>query len=368
MRCLLMIATLGLAGCSQALPLEQLQLPPGYHIEVAAKVPNARQMTLSPAGVLYVGTRRDGRVFALQDLDGDQRYETRRTLLSGRRLPNGVTWADGDLYVAELTRLIRLADIDHHLGNPPPPEILLDGLPDITHHGWKYLKQGPDGAFYFTLGAPCNVCLESDPRFASILRFDPASGQARPWARGVRNSVGFAWHPEDGSLWFTDNGRDHLGDDQPDDELNRAGQGGLHFGFPFIHGSGIEDPGFGAGAHALNNEPPVALLGAHVAALGLSFYTGHQFPDTPNTSLFMAQHGSWNRSRKVGYRVMRITTRGQEVTGIEPFVTGWLQGETAWGRPVDVLIEPDGDLLISDDKADVIYRVWYQQQDPLPSQ
>lgn len=359
MRGLLMITTLGLAGCSQALPLEQLQLPPGYRIEVAAEAPNARQMTLSPSGILYVGTRRDGRVFALQDLDGDQHYETRHTLLSGRQLPNGVAWSNGDLYVAELTRLVRLVDIDRQLDNPPAPETLLKGLPDITHHGWKYLKQGPAGAFYFTLGAPCNVCLASDPRFASIMRFDPHTGQASPWVRGVRNSVGFAWHPADGSLWFTDNGRDHLGDDRPDDELNRAEQGGLHFGFPFVHGDGLPDPRFGEGAAAINSEPPVALLGAHVAALGISFYTGNQFPDTPDTTLYMAQHGSWNRSSKVGYRVMRITTRGKEVTSLAPFVTGWLQGESAWGRPVDVLVEPDGDLLISDDKAGVIYRVWY---------
>lgn len=359
MRHPLMIAILGLAGYVQALPLEQLQLPPGYRIEIAAKVPNARQMTLSPEGILYVGTRRDGRVFALEDRDGDQRYETRHTLLSGRRLPNGVVWSEGDLYIAELTQLIRLANIDSRLDNPPTPEVLIGGLPDITHHGWKYLKQGPDGTFYFTLGAPCNVCLHRDPRFASIMRFDPVSGEAAPWARGVRNSVGFTWHPHDNSLWFTDNGRDHLGDDQPDDELNRAGQGGLHFGFPFVHGDGLADPGFGAGARAINSEAPVALLGAHVAALGISFYTGEQFPDTPNTSLFMAQHGSWNRSSKVGYRVMRVDTSGEKVTAVTPFITGWLEGETAWGRPVDVLVEPDGDLLISDDKANVIYRVWY---------
>lgn len=353
------ILTVVLAGTAQALPLEQLQLPPGYRIEVAAEVPNARQMTLSPAGILYVGTRRDGRVFALEDRDDDQRYETRQTLLSGRQMPNGVAWAKGDLYIAELTQLVRLSDIDQHLSTPPIPETLLGGLPDITHHGWKYLKQGPDGAFYFTLGAPCNACLEPEPHFASILRFDPDTGMAKPWARGVRNSLGFAWHPEDQSLWFTDNGRDHLGDDQPDDELNRAGQGGLHFGFPFMHGNNLPDPVFGEGAAALNSEPPVALLGAHVAALGISFYTGSQFPATPDTTLFMAQHGSWNRSRKVGYRVMRISIEGKEVTSAEPFVTGWLQGEEAWGRPVDVLVEPDGDLLISDDKAGVIYRVWY---------
>ncbi|GAA0795000.1 PQQ-dependent sugar dehydrogenase [Marinobacterium sediminicola] len=359
MRWLLLLILPPLTGFSEALPLERLQLPPGYRIEVVAEVPDARQMTLSPSGTLYVGTRRDGRVFALQDLDGDQRYERRYTLLSRRRLPNGVAWSEGDLYIAELTGLIRLNDIDSRLADPPAPEMVLDNLPDITHHGWKYLKQGPDGAFYFTLGAPCNACLHTDPRFASIMRFDPETGESAPWIRGVRNSVGFAWHPEDGSLWFTDNGRDHLGDDQPDDELNRAEQGGLHFGFPFVHGNGLPDPLFGDGSRAINSEPPVALLGAHVAALGISFYTATQFPDTPNTTLFMAQHGSWNRSSKVGYRVMRIATAGDKVLSVEAFITGWRQGERAWGRPVDVLIEPDGDLLISDDKADVIYRVWY---------
>ncbi|WP_417534690.1 PQQ-dependent sugar dehydrogenase [Marinobacterium stanieri] len=354
------LLAIGLASSAQALPLEQLQLPPGYRIQVAAEVPNARQMAISPEGVLYVGTRRDGRVFALQDLDGDQHYETRHTLMSNRRLPNGVSWSGGDLYVAELTQLVRLPDIDSRLNNPPAPEPILTGLPDITHHGWKYLKQAPDGAFFFTLGAPCNVCLESDPRFASIMRFDPATGDASPWAHGVRNSVGFAWHPEDGSLWFTDNGRDHLGDNQPDDELNRAEQEGPHFGFPFRHAREVVDPDFGEGADAVNSQAPAALLGAHVAALGISFYTADQFPDTPETTLFMAQHGSWNRSSKVGYRVMRVETEGEQVRSVEPFITGWLQGEQAWGRPVDVLVEPDGDLLISDDRADVIYRVWYQ--------
>ena len=360
MRYLWILAAACLAGPASALPLEQLKLPSGYRIEVAAEVPNARQMALSPSGALYVGTRRDGRVFALQDRDGDQRYETRHTLLAHRRLPNGVVWSDGDLYIAELTRLIRLPDIDTRLQQPPEPEVLLDRLPDITHHGWKYLKQGPDGAFYFTLGAPCNVCLESDPRFASIMRYQPGADSARPWVRGVRNSVGFAFHPRDGSLWFTDNGRDHLGDNQPPDELNRAPRGGLHFGFPFIHGRNVPDPRFGDGADALNSVPPVAELGAHVAALGITFYTARQFPDTPDTTLFMAQHGSWNRSSKVGYRVMRVDTAGTGVAGIKPFITGWLQGEQAWGRPVDVLVKPNGDLLISDDRADVIYRVWYE--------
>lgn len=359
MRRTLLITALIVSSQTQALPLEQLRLPPGYRIEVAAEVPNARQMALSPAGTLYVGTRRDGRVFALQDRDGDQRYETRHTLLSNRRMPNGVAWADGSLYVAELTQLIRLSDIERQLAQPPKPVTLLDGLPDITHHGWKYLKRGPDDAFYFTLGAPCNVCLQQDPRFASILRYDPNSGDLSPWARGVRNSVGFAWHPEDASLWFTDNGRDHLGDNRPDDELNRADRPGLHFGFPYRHGRGLPDPEFGHQEQEPNSEVPVALLGAHVAALGISFYTASQFPDTPNSTLFMAQHGSWNRSRKVGYKVMRISTSGRQVTRIEPFVTGWLQGEQAWGRPVDILVEPDGDLLISDDRAGVIYRVWY---------
>lgn len=360
MRQSLFFITLGLCCQAQALPLEQLQLPPGYQIQVAAEVPNARQMAFSPEGILYVGTRRDGRIFALQDLDGDQRYETRHTLMSDRRMPNGIAWSNGDLYVAELTQLVRLPNVDTHLSTPPAPEPVLTGLPDITHHGWKYLKQGPDGAFYFTLGAPCNVCLESDPRFASIMRFDPNTEEAKPWAQGVRNSVGFAWHPKDQSLWFTDNGRDHLGDDQPDDELNRAERGGLHFGFPFRHARDVIDPEFGAGTETLKTQTPVALLGAHVAALGISFYTANQFPDTPETTLFLAQHGSWNRSSKVGYRVMRIETEGDQVSSVEPFVTGWLQGQKAWGRPVDVLVEPDGDLLISDDQAGVIYRVWYQ--------
>ncbi|MET4162131.1 glucose/arabinose dehydrogenase [Marinobacterium sp. MBR-111] len=368
MRITLTTTLLALSLPLAAAPLEQLKLPEGYRIEVAAEVPNARQLALSPDGTLFVSTRRDGRVFALQDLDGDQRYETRHTLLERRRLPNGISFVDGDLYVAELTQLIQLVDVESRLEQPLKPEVILDGLPDITHHGWKYLKQGPDGAFYFTLGAPCNVCLQSDPQFASIMRFDPATGEAAPWARGVRNTVGFDWHPEDGSLWFTDNGRDHMGDNLPDDELNRADRAGLHFGFPFVHADGVSDPEFGKGANAINAEPPVALLGPHVAALGMSFYHhrdgafDNAFPDTPNTTAFIALHGSWNRSSKIGYEVIRVDTEGEEVTQIQTFISGWLQGEQDWGRPVDVLVRPQGDLLISDDKAGLVYRVWYQTQ------
>ncbi len=348
---------------AKALPLEQLQLPDGYSISVAARVDNARQMTLGAEGWLYVGSRREGKVYRLRDQDNDGIYEQQETLMRRLKMPTGVVWHNGDLYVAAVNRILRVAGVDQlkRESLPVRGQLITDDLPDATHHGWKYLKFGPDGQLYFNLGAPCNTCLSDDPRFASLMRLNLKTLQQEVIAEGVRNSVGFTWHPQDQSLWFTDNGRDHLGDDLPADELNRLTDTGGHYGYPFVHGGDLPDPDFYEGQPLAQFIKPELKLGAHVAPLGLTFYEGQQLPDIDHNDLFIAEHGSWNRSSKVGYRVIRVDTDSRPLQA-KPFITGWLQGESAWGRPVDVLTDRDGSLLISDDKAGAIYRVSYNQQ------
>jgi glucose/arabinose dehydrogenase len=276
-------------------------------------------------------------------------------------MPNGVVFHDGALYVAEVNRILRYDDIEAHLSNPPPPVVVNDSYPRDTHHGWKFMRLGPDGMLYVQVGAPCNICQRADPRYASITRLKLDGTGFEVFAHGVRNSVGFDWHPQTKELWFTDNGRDWLGDDRPPDELNRAPQPGLHFGFPYCHGKDIADPEFGNKRPCSDFVPPVLDLGPHVAALGMRFYTGAMFPPEYRNQIFIAQHGSWNRSQKIGYRVMRVRLEGNRAAEYEVFAAGWLQGEQVWGRPVDVQVMPDGALLVSDDHAGAIYRISYKQ-------
>ncbi|BBB24648.1 PQQ-dependent sugar dehydrogenase [Amphritea japonica] len=342
------------------LPLERLRLPAGYTLSVVAEVDNARQIALGEPGTLFVGSRRAGKVYRLRDSDGDGIYEQQEILLKRLNMPSGIAYRDGDLYIAAVNQILRITDAGTQPQRPVATELITDYLPDIKHHGWKYLKFGPDGELYFNLGAPCNICLSDDPRFASILKLNLQTTRQTIVAHGVRNSVGFAWHPSSHELWFTDNGRDHLGDDQPDDELNRLSEPGQHFGYPYVHAGDIPDPALHQGQSFSDYQSPVLKLGAHVAPLGLSFYTGNQFPDANQNSLFIAEHGSWNRSSKVGYRVVQVDTSATPITQ-RVFIEGWLQGESAWGRPVDIVTDRDGSLLISDDKAGVIYRVSYRK-------
>lgn len=345
---------------SQELPLETLRLPEGFRVSLYARVPNARSMTLSPAGVLYVGTRRgDGEVYAVTDRDGDGTGDRVATIAEGMNVPNGVAWRDGSLYVAEIGRILRYDGIDDALDAPPEPVVIADDYPTERHHGWKFIRFGPDGWLYVPVGAPCNICDPGDP-FAALTRIRPDGSGREVYARGIRNTVGFDWHPETGVLWFTDNGRDRMGDDVPPDELNRAPEPALHFGYPYCHGGDIPDPEFGDERACSEFTPPAQKLGPHVAGLGMRFYTGEMFPAEYRNQIFIAEHGSWNRSRKIGYRVMlvRLDDAG-EPESYEPFVEGWLQGEEAWGRPVDVLVMPDGALLVSDDEAGAIYRITY---------
>lgn len=341
-------------------PLERLKLAEGYTLSIAAEVDNARQIALGEPGTLFVGSRRAGKVYRLRDRDGDGVYEQQEILLKRLNMPSGIAYRDDNLYIAAVNRILRVTDAETIKPLPTSPELVTDNLPDINHHGWKYLKFGPDGDLYFNLGAPCNSCLSNDPRFASILKLNITTAAQTIVARGVRNSVGFTWHPTSQQLWFTDNGRDHLGDDQPDDELNQITAPGQHFGYPFVHAGEIPDPELYQGQSLTDFQPPVLKLGAHVAPLGLSFYTGDQFPDANQNTLFIAEHGSWNRSSKVGYRVLQVDTSTTPVT-YKVFIEGWLQGESAWGRPVDIVTDRDGSLLISDDRAGVIYRVSYHK-------
>jgi len=345
---------------SAAAEMSDITLPPGFHIGVyAGSVPNARQMALGPPGVVFVGSLSEGKVYAVVDRDGDHRAEKVYVLASGLTMPSGLAFRDGALYVAAVNRILKFPDVARDLDKPPKPEVVSEAYPGDRHHGWKFIAFGPDGKLYVPVGAPCNVC-EVSGLHATITRLDVAGGKPEIVARGVRNSVGFDFHPRTRELWFTDNGRDWLGDDQPPDELNHLSKAGEHFGFPFCHGDGIKDPEHNGGKACSEFTAPARLLGPHVAAIGMRFYTGSMFPAEYRNSVFIAEHGSWNRSKPVGYRVSFVKIEDGKAVSYEPFAAGWLKGNTASGRPADVLVMPDGALLVSDDKAGRIYRISYE--------
>ncbi|MBL8420071.1 MAG: sorbosone dehydrogenase family protein [Dechloromonas sp.] len=340
------------------LPLSAVRLPDGFTIEVLARIPNARQMALGDGNIVYVGSRGEGKVHAVQ-LDGHYRVTRTTVVASGLNMPVGVAFRDGNLYVSAVDRILRFDGVGKRLDSPPAPVTIRDDFPRERHHGWKFIAFGPDGRLYVPVGAPCNICKPDPERFAVITSMRPDGTDLRVFARGVRNSVGFDWQPGTGELWFTDNGRDLLGDDLPPDELNHAPRAGLHFGYPYCHGGTLADPEFGGERPCREFVPPALNLGAHVAALGMRFYRGRQFPESYRGQIFIAEHGSWNRSRKSGYRVTLVRVNGNRAVSYEPFATGWLQGESAWGRPADVLELADGSLLVSDDLAGAIYRISY---------
>lgn len=355
------------------LPLETIKLPPGFAIDVyATGVQNARQMALGANGTLFVGSRTAGKVHAVVDRDKDNKADQVYTIASGLRMPSGLAFRDGALYVAEVNRIIRFDGIESKLESPPQPAVVNDKLPTEDHHGWKYLGFGPDGWLYVPVGAPCNVCERpDDERFATILRMKLDGSSVEVFARGIRNTVGFDWHPQSRELWLAENGRDNLGDDVPPDEMLRAHKAGLHFGFPYCHGGDTPDPQLGEKRACKEFEPPAIKLGAHVAAIGMKFYTGRMFPPEYRNQIFVAEHGSWNRSTPQGYRIMLVKVQGNKAVSYTPFAEGWLRGirssrgartiGDAWGRPSDVLVMPDGSLLIADDEAHAIYRVTYKR-------
>jgi glucose/arabinose dehydrogenase len=340
--------------------LDQLALPRGFSVSVFAEgVEGARSLVVGESGTVFVGSRGPGKVYALLDEDGDGRSDRTLVVAEGLDSPNGVALFEGDLYVAEISRVLRFDGIEERLQDPPAPVVVNDSFPTEALHGWKFIAFGPDALLYVPVGAPCNACEPTDERFATIMRMRPDGTDLEIFARGVRNTVGFDWHPATGQLWFTDNGRDWMGDDQPPDELNRAPVAGLHFGFPYIHGVDNADPDIALPESAGPFTPPVRELGAHVAALGMLFYEGAMFPSEYRGQVFIAEHGSWNRSSPAGYRVSLVNLEGDRAVGYEPFMTGFERDRRAWGRPVDLRTLSDGSLLVSDDRAGAVYRVVY---------
>lgn len=357
-------------GCNSASDtaqqtLDKLELPENFSAEIyAADVPNARQMALGDDGTVYVGSRREGKVFALVDRNSDYKTDTVFTIAEDLRMPSGVAYRNGSLYVAAVNKVFRFANIDERLQDPPDSTLITDDYPTDGHHGWKFIAFGPDDKLYIPVGAPCNICNPEDEIFATITRIDADGNNREIIARGVRNSVGFDWHPQTGELWFTDNGRDWMGDNQPPCELNHLAETGQHFGYPYKHGSEIWDPEFGEEGRQMDQSfrSPVQELDPHVAPLGMIFYTGDMFPETYQNQILIAEHGSWNRSEKIGYRITMVSLKNDKTASYHPFIKGWLQEEAVWGRPVDLLQLPDGSVLISDDHSGTIYRITYNNE------
>ncbi len=341
------------------LQLGLIELPPGFSVEIYAEgVENARQMVRGDNGTIFAGSRRAGKLWAITDADHDQQAGKVRLIDEDLTMPSGVEFLDGALYVGAVDRILRYDNIEFLLGQPPEPVVITDVLPDKRHHGWKYLRFGPDGKLYIPVGLPCNICIEEG--FGEIRRINPDGSGMDTFARGVRNTVGLAFHPDNGQLWFTENGMDKMGDDIPADELNYAPRAGMHFGIPYCHQGDLLDEEFGKGKSCEDYTPPVAKLDPHGAALGLAFYTGEMFPSEYKNRLFITQHGSWNRTEKSGYQIIVLDVQPDgTVLNKRVFASGWLQNEQAWGRPNDVLVMPDGALLVSDDLANVIYRISY---------
>ncbi len=340
--------------------LEKIQLPRGFKIETYAEnIDDARSLELGKNGILFVGNRRGDKVYAIVDKDNDYKADKKYVIVEDLNMPNGVALLGNDLYVAEVNRILKFPDIYDNYKNKPDYEVIYDEYPTDRHHGWKYIAFGPDGKLYVPVGAPCNIC-DRERIYATITRMNPDGSGLEIYAKGIRNTVGFAWHPETKELWFTDNGRDHLGDNLPPDELNRVSEKGQHFGYPYCHGNDISDPKFGEGKDCDDYVKPVQELGPHIAALGMIFYTGDMFPEKYKNQILIAEHGSWNRSEKLGYRIQMVPLDGNKSKGYKTFAGGWLQGEDVWGRPVDIEQMPDGSLLVSDDYANAIYRITYK--------
>jgi glucose/arabinose dehydrogenase len=354
----LALVCVAVPACAQTtLALDKISLPPGFKIEVLARLENPRAMVLGSEGTLFAGSMRAGNVYAIKLQQGAPARVT--TVASGLNRPIGVAFRGGALYVSATDRVLRFDDIEHRLDSPPTPVLVSKAFPNSAGHGGKFIAFGPDGKLYVPSGAPCNICEPDPERYANLMRMNPDGSALEVFARGIRNTVGFDWDPDTHEIWFTDNGRDMLGDDAPPDELNHATKPGMNFGYPYCHGGTIADPEFGSKHSCAEFASPAQNLGPHVASLGMRFYTGTQFPAVYRKQIFIAEHGSWNRSRKIGYRVSVVRIESGKAVSYQPFATGWLQGEQAWGRPADVLVMPDGSLLVSDDFAGAIYRISY---------
>lgn len=347
-----------LAGPGDAIVGRAL-LPKGFKLSLYTdQTPGARSLALGNDGTVYVGSSDPGKVYAVRDSDGDGSADQVTSIASGLNRPNGVAFYQGDLYVAEVQRIFRYDNIGANLSRPPRPVVVYSDLPRDLHHGSRYLRAGPDGKLYLGIGMPCNVCQLSQDIYGTLVRLDRDGGHFEVFARGIRNSVGFDWQPGTGDLYFSDNGRDWLGDDLPPEELNRADKPGLHFGFPYCHGGDVADPHYGKGKSCDAFTAPAWRFPPHVAPLGLRFYTGAQFPPEYLNQLFVAQHGSWNRSTPQGYRVVLVRFVQGKPVADKVFIDGWLSREGK-ARPVDILQMPDGSLLVSDDMNGALYRITY---------
>ena len=344
------------------LPVDKLKVPAGFKVEVWAEgIPEARSLALGDKGTVFVSNRNLKDVYAISDQGGKR---TVAKVLKGLNSPNGVAFAGGTLYVAERHRITAYEGIEDKLANPGEPRVVIDNLDPSQQagHFWKFLAMGPDGKLYYNVGSPGNIVMPAYYQ-ATINRVDPRTGVTEVYARGVRNSVGFDWDPRTKELWFTNHARDWVSDELPHDTLHHAAKKGMDFGYPFCHQGDLLDPEFGKGRACSEFDKPAANLGAHIAPLGMRFYTGSMFPAEYRNSMFIAMHGSWNRTTKQGYSVMRATVDSSGKVTLQPFLEGFLQDAKAdppmWGRPVDVLVMKDGALLVSDDYNGIVYRVSY---------
>ena len=361
--------------------LDTIKLPPGFSIELyASDVRNARSMVLSPNGTLFVGSRiiGVGNVYAVVDRNKDNKADDVIVIAKGLNMPNGMAFRNGSLFVADTTRMLRYDNIEAQLNNPPAPVTLYENFPNLRLHQWHFIAFGPDGLLYVPIGSPCtDYCdptvseyknpagdvIAADKRFASIMRMKPDGTGQEIFASGIRNTVGFDWHPGSKDLYFTDNSRDWASEDLPEDELNRAHKAGLHFGSPFCYQGDFPDPEFGWGRSCSEFEKPVLKTGPHSASLGMRFYTGDKFPAKYKNAIFMARHGSWNRSQKFGGDILAVfLNKDGSVKGTEVFISGFLENNSYIGRPVDVLFLKDGTMLISDDFNGAVWRVSYGNQ------
>ena len=344
--------------------IEMLKLDPGFKISIfASDLDQPRQMIESKNGTIFIGER-SGQIIALLDSDGNGQADSKRVIADDLTYSTGVSIFEGDLYFSEISKIWKIQDIENWLQKNSsgfPEKILVtQDLPEDKWHGWKCLQHNAEGDIYTNVGAPCNICISENPQYASIIRLSDDNWEYV--ARGVRNSVGFDFHPETNKLYFGDNGRDWLGDNSPACELNRVDEDGLFYGFPYQHALNVKDPEYGDLESGYDYVDPILELGAHVAPTGLAFYDGEMFPKKYKNNIFITLHGSWNRSKKVGYKVIRVVLSGEgDVVDTKDFISGWLDGETVLGRPAAPLVISDGSLLISDDKANVIYRITYKQ-------
>lgn len=346
-----------IASAADKLPTAKLKLPPGFNIEVyAAGMANARTLREGDKGTVFVGSRLVDKVYAVINKDGKRSV---KVLASGLYRPNGLAFKDGTLYIAELSKISKIDKVEDVLDNPPKPTMIYDDLPKDEAHGWKFIGIGPDNKLYVPVGQPGNNALHDDAH-GQIRRMNLDGSGAEVVVRGVRNTVGFDWNPDSKQMYFTDNGRDWVSETVPEDELNRVSKVGENFGAPYCLQGNILDPEFGWGKSCADYTAPVALLGAHTAALGMRFYSGKMFPAAYKNAIFIARHGSWNKSQKLGGDVVvaKLNKDGT-VKSVEPFLTGFLENNNYLGRPVDVLALKDGSLLVSDDWNGAIYRITY---------